>query len=113
MNISRIILISLVIFVFSNTSINNLTKEQEESLKACLLIKIQAPYLKLDCDNIAQNNTLEQNESNRQIDSQNLRKEKKNQNIRAISSQEIQNNIKKIKSTDEIKLRNLIIKLRN
>ena len=80
---------------------------------ACLLLKIQAPYLKLDCDTIAQNNTLEQNESNKHIDSQNLRKEKKNQNIRAISSQEIQNNIKKIKSTDEIKLRNLIRKLRN
>ena len=77
MNISRIILISLGIFVFSNTSINNLTKEQEESLKACLLLKIQAPYLKLDCDTIAQNN------------------------------------IKKIKSADEIKLRNLIRKLRN
>lgn len=78
MNISRIILISLGIFVFSNTSINNLTKEQEESLKAYLLLKIQAPYLKLDCDTIAQNNTLEQNESNKHIDSQNLRKEKKN-----------------------------------
>ena len=100
MNISRIILISLGIFVFSNTSINNLTKEQEESLKACLLLKIQAPYHKLDCDTIAQNNTLEQNESNKH-------------NIRAISSQEIQNNIKKIKSTDEIKLRNLIRKLKN
>ena len=113
MNIARIILISLGIFVFSNTSINNLTKQQKESLKSCLLLKIQAPYLKLDCDNIAQNNTLEQNESNKDLNSQNLKKEKKNQNIRAISSQEIQNNIKKIKSTDEIKLRNLIRKLRN
>lgn len=111
MNILRIIFISLVIFVFSNTS--NITKEEEESLKMCLLLKIQAPYLKLDCDNIIQNNNFEQNELNENLNSQSLIKEKKIQNIRAISSQEIKKNIKKINSNDEKKLRNLIIQLRN
>ena len=108
--ISRILLISFIIFEFANTSLNNISKEEEESLNTCLQLKIQAPYLNLDCEKIITNKT---NEENQKLFYGNLRKEKTNQNIKTISLEDIKRNTKKINKTDEIKLKDLIRKLRN
>ncbi len=110
MMISRILLFSFIIFEFANTSLNNISKEEEESLNACLQLKIQAPYLNLDCEKIINKNS---NEENQKLFSRNLRKEKTNQNIKTISLEDIKRNTKKINKTDEIKLKDLIRKLRN
>ena len=61
MRFVQIILICLIIIVLSNTSSNELTEEQEQSLNACLKLKIQAPYLNLKCENIIENNNSELN----------------------------------------------------
>ena len=109
--ISRILLISFIIFEFANTSLNNISKEEEESFNACLQLKIQAPYLNLDCEKIITNKN--SNEENQKLFYGNLRKEKTNQNIKTISLEDIKRNTKKINKTDEIKLKDLIRKLRN
>ena len=110
MMISRILLISFIILVFVNSQLNNITKEEEESLNACLQLKIQAPYLNLDCEKIINKNS---NEENQKLFSRNLRKEKTNQNIKTITLEDIKRSTKKINKTDEMKLKNLIRKLRN
>ena len=109
--ISRILLFSFIIFEFANTSLNNISKEEEESFNACLQLKIQAPYLNLDCEKIITNKN--SNEENQKLFYGNLRKEKTNQNIKTISLEDIKRSTKKINKTDEMKLKNLIRKLRN
>ncbi len=109
--ISRILLISFIIFEFANTSLNNISKEEEESFNACLQLKIQAPYLNLDCEKIITNKN--SNEENQKLFYGNLRKEKTNQNIKTITLEDIKRSTKKINKTDEMKLKNLIRKLRN
>ena len=108
MRFVQIILICLIIIVLSNTSSNELTEEQEQSLNACLKLKIQAPYLNLKCENIIENNNSELNKV------KNLRKKGNiKQQFRTISFEDIKANTKKINATDEKRLRNLIRQLKN
>ena len=97
----RIILISLIIFVFTNNSFYTINKTN--NTLACLEIKRKAPYLNLNCDNINQKNSFK----NIFFDN-NLR-----QKIKRITSEDIKKNTKKINDDDKIRLRDLIRKLRD
>lgn len=108
MRFGEIIIICIIILVNSNTSLNEISEEEEESLNLCLKLKKDAPYLNLNCDKILEK------EEKKNIKVKNL---KDNENFikyyRTISFDFIQENTKKINLTDEKKLRNLIRQLRN
>ena len=97
----RIILISLIIFVFTNNSFYTINKTNNTF--ACLEIKSKAPYLNLNCDNINQKNSFKRIFFNKKL----------NQKIKKITSEDIIKNTKEINDNDKIKLKDLIRKLRN
>ena len=97
----RITLISLIIIVFANNSFYTMNKKNNTS--ACIEIKMRAPYLNLNCDNINQKNSFK----NFFFDN-NLK-----QKIKRITSEDIKKNTKKINDDDKIRLRDLIRKLRD
>ena len=97
----RIILISLIIFVFTNNSFYTINKTN--NTLACLEIKRKAPYLNLNCDNINHKNSFKRIFFNKKL----------NQKIKKITSEDIIKNTKEINDNDKIKLKDLIRKLRN
>ena len=98
------IALSLIIIVFtlgSNalTSSNILRlKEQQESYLACQSLKSKAPYLKLNCENLAPKKVVKM--ENAQLS-----------NIKILQNHETET--RKVNKSEEIKLRNLIRKLKN
>ena len=97
----RITLISLIIIVFANNSFYTMNKKNNTS--ACIEIKMRAPYLNLNCDNINQKNSFKRIFFNKKL----------NQKIKKITSEDIIKNTKEINDNDKIKLKDLIRKLRN
>jgi alanyl-tRNA synthetase len=113
MRFTQLILVCLIILVFSNTSSNEITEEQEKSLSACLKLKKQAPYLNLKCENILEKNISEEKQNITDFKSDNLREDNSTENFRTISFEDIKANTKKINATDEKRLRKLIKQLKN
>ena len=101
---SIVIALSLIIIVFtlgSNalTSSNLLRlKEQQESYLACKSLKSKAPYLKLNCENLAPKKVAKM--ENAQLS-----------NIKILQNHETET--RKVNKSEEIKLRNLIRNLKN
>ena len=98
---SIVIALSLIIIVFtlgSNalTSSNLLRlKEQQESYLACQSLKSKAPYLKLNCENLAPK----------------FPEKSHNPNIKILRTYETET--RKVNKSEETKLRNLMRKLRS
>ena len=94
-------LIFIISIIGSNafTSSNFLKlKEQQESYIACKSLKSKAPYLKLNCENLAPKKVVKM--ENAQLS-----------NIKILQNHETET--RKVNKSEEIKLRNLIMKLRN
>ncbi len=94
-------LIFIISIIGSNafTSSNFLRlKEQQESYIACKSLKSKAPYLKLNCENLAPKKVVKM--ENAQLS-----------NIKILQNHETET--RKVNKSEEIKLRNLIRKLRN
>ena len=94
-------LIFIISIIGSNafTSSNFLRlKEQQESYIACKSLKSKAPYLKLNCENLAPKKVVKM--ENAQLS-----------NIKILQNHETET--RKVNKSEEIKLRNLIMKLRN
>ena len=94
-------LIFIISIIGSNafTSSNFLRlKEQQESYIACKSLKSKAPYLKLNCDNLAPKKVVKM--ENAQLS-----------NIKILQNHETET--RKVNKSEEIKLRNLIRKLKN
>ena len=94
-------LIFIISIIGSNafTSSNFLRlKEQQESYIACKSLKNKAPYLKLNCENLAPKNVVKM--ENAQLS-----------NIKILQNHETET--RKVNKSEEIKLRNLIRKLKN
>ena len=94
-------LIFIISIIGSNafTSSNFLRlKEQQESYIACKSLKSKAPYLKLNCENLAPNKLVKM--ENAQLS-----------NIKILQNHETET--RKVNKSEEIKLRNLIRKLKN
>ena len=95
------LLIFIVFTIGSNafTSSNLLRlKEQQESYLACKSLKSKAPYLKLNCENLAPKKVVKM--ENAQLS-----------NIKILQNHETET--RKVNKSEEIKLRNLIRKLKN
>jgi len=93
-------IIFVVFIIGSNafTSSNLLKrKEQEESYLACKNLKMKAPYLKLNCENLAP----------KKIEEEEL--ENNNSGVKIL--QTVDAGTRKVNKSEEIKLRNLINKL--
>ena len=73
-------------------------KEQQESYIACKSLKSKAPYLKLNCENLAPKKVVKM--ENAQLS-----------NIKILQNHETET--RKVNKSEEIKLRNLIRKLKN
>ena len=71
-------------------------KEQEESYLACKNLKMKAPYLKLNCENLAPKKVEEEQQNN-------------NSGVKIL--QTVDAGTRKVNKSEEIKLRNLINKL--
>ena len=96
-----LLLIFIVFTIGSNafTSSNLLRlKEQQESYQACKSLKSKAPYLKLNCENLAPKKFSQSENA-------------ENSNIKILQNHETET--RKVNKSEEIKLRNLIMKLRN
>ncbi len=94
-------LIFIISIIGSNafTSSNFLRlKEQQESYIACKSLKSKAPYLKLNCENLAPKKVVKM--ENAQLS-----------NIKILQNHETET--RKVNKSEEIKLRNLIRKLKN
>ena len=94
-------LIFIISIIGSNafTSSNFLRlKEQQESYIACKSLKSKAPYLKLNCENLAPKKVVKM--ENAQLS-----------NIKIMQNHETET--RKVNKSEEIKLRNLIRKLKN
>ena len=94
-------LIFIISIIGSNafTSSNFLRlKEQQESYIACKSLKSKAPYPKLNCENLAPKKVVKM--ENAQLS-----------NIKILQNHETET--RKVNKSEEIKLRNLIMKLRN
>ena len=94
-------LIFIISIIGSNafTSSNFLRlKEQQESYIACKSLKSKAPYLKLNCENLAPKKVVKM--ENAQFS-----------NIKILQNHETET--RKVNKSEEIKLRNLIRKLKN
>ena len=94
-------LIFIISIIGSNafTSSNFLRlKEQQESYIACKILKSKAPYLKLNCENLAPKKVVKM--ENAQLS-----------NIKILQNHETET--RKVNKSEEIKLRNLIRKLKN
>ena len=94
-------LIFIISIIGSNafTSSNFLRlKEQQESYIACKSLKSKAPYLKLNCENLATKKVVKM--ENAQLS-----------NIKILQNHETET--RKVNKSEEIKLRNLIRKLKN
>ena len=94
-------LIFIISIIGSNafTSSNFLRlKEQQESYIACKSLKSKAPYLKLNCENLAPKKLVKM--ENAQLS-----------NIKILQNHETET--RKVNKSEEIKLRNLIRKLKN
>ena len=94
-------LIFIISIIGSNafTSSNFLKlKEQQESYIACKSLKSKAPYLKLNCENLAPKKVVKM--ENAQLS-----------NIKILQNHETET--RKVNKSEEIKLRNLIRKLKN
>ena len=94
-------LIFIISIIGSNafTSSNFLRlKEQQESYIACKSLKSKAPYLKLNCENLAPKKVVKM--ENSQLS-----------NIKILQNHETET--RKVNKSEEIKLRNLIRKLKN
>ena len=101
---SIVIALSLIFIVFTLGS-NALTssnlsrfKEQQESYLACKSLKSKAPYLKLNCENLAPK--LQEKRDNPEYT-----------NIKILPTYETET--RKVNKSEEMKLRNLIRKLRS
>ena len=100
---SIVIALSLIIIVFtlgSNalTSSNFLRlKEQQESYLACQSLKSKAPYLKLNCENLAPK----------------LPEKSHNPDVSSIKILPYETETRKVNKSEEMKLRNLMRKLRS
>ena len=101
---SLAIALSLIFIVFTIGS-NELTssnllklKEQQESYLACKSLKNKAPYLKLNCENLAPK--LQETKEKRQ-----------DSNIKILRTYEAET--RKVNKSEEMKLRNLMRKLRS
>ena len=93
-------IIFIVFIIGSNafTSSNLLRlKEQEESYLACKSLKIKAPNLKLNCENLAPKKTKEIDEFQNNI------------GVKLLKNTDT--GIRKVNKSEEVKLRNLIRKL--
>lgn len=78
---------------------NKLNKKKRESYEACLRLKIKAPNLNLNCDNLLDHsNSYQENDKKDEID---------NTEIKTL----IIGDTRKVNKSEEIKLRNLIKKL--
>ena len=94
-------LIFIISIIGSNafTSSNFLRlKEQQESYIACKSLKSKAPYLKLNCENLAPKKVVKM--ENAQLS-----------NIKILQNHETET--RKVNKSEEIKLRNLIRNLKN
>ena len=94
-------LIFIISIIGSNafTSSNFLRlKEQQESYIACKSLKSKAPYLKLNCENLAPKKVVKMEKA--QLS-----------NIKILQNHETET--RKVNKSEEIKLRNLIRKLKN
>ena len=94
-------LVFIISIIGSNafTSSNFLRlKEQQESYIACKSLKSKAPYLKLNCENLAPKKVVKM--KNSQLS-----------NIKILQNHETET--RKVNKSEEIKLRNLIRKLKN
>ena len=94
-------IIYIIFIIDSNafTSSNLLRlKEQQESYLACQSLKSKAPYLKLNCENLAPKKVVKM--ENAQLS-----------NIKILQNHETKT--RKVNKSEEIKLRNLIRKLKN
>ena len=80
----------------SNT---NIIKEQRESYEACIRLRKKAPYFNLNCERLIPiiETTINKNEINN------------NKGIKTLS--EYESSTKKVSKTEEIKLRNLLLRL--
>ena len=96
---SSIIFILFIIGSNAFTSSNFLKmKEQEESYLACKSLKSKAPFLKLNCENLAQKKIQEIEET-----------KNNNNGVKILTT--IDTGTRKVNKSEEIKLRNLIMTL--
>ena len=97
---SSIIFIVFIIGSNAFTSSNLLKmKEQEESYLACKSLKSKAPFLKLNCENLAPKKIQETEET----------KNNNNNGVKILTT--IDTGTRKVNKSEEIKLRNLIMTL--
>ena len=96
---SSIIFIVFIIGSNAFTSSNFLKmKEQEESYLACKSLKSKAPFLKLNCENLAPKKIQEKEET-----------KNNNNGVKILTT--IDTGTRKVNKSEEIKLRNLIMTL--
>ena len=105
---SLAIALSIVYLIFtigSNelSSSNNIAlKEKRESYMACIRLKIKAPNLNLNCENLLENFPFQETEN---VNDSNLR----TPGVKILSTDEAVT--RKVNKSEELKLRNLIKKL--